>query len=337
MKDIKKVATFRASSIGDALNAKYLLEHIHAAYPAARCGIIVAGKAPMIRDLLAAYPWIEIVEASRRKPFSFVTLCRRFGASDLVVIPPAKAGTSFSLPSKLAARLLARRGGLIGFRDASGINGFLYDQVIPLLGSRAPRLFEEAALQAAGIPLVEGIQGFEFIPQPGLLDRLQLDPKGYVVVHLFAGSEGRGPSPQKRQELLNALARVLPQRTLLLTGSTHERESLKALSLPPHARIVAGELSVQELAAVMASSACVVSVGSGPSHIAASLGVPVLVLVTCHGMPWVGEEQYGAGLPLRIFSAVSACANGHDHASKYPVCIEKIDAMEVARAAADFS
>ena len=58
-----KALTFRASSIGDALMAKYLLENVRATHPEARCAIVVAGRSGMIRDLLAAYPWIEVLEA----------------------------------------------------------------------------------------------------------------------------------------------------------------------------------------------------------------------------------------------------------------------------------
>lgn len=333
---LQKALTFRASSIGDALNAKYFLENVHAAYPDARCAIVVAGRAAMICDLLAAYPWIEVIEANRTNFRSLISLWRAFRRSDLVVIPAAKAGASFSLPSKLAARLLARRGALVGFEDASGMNAYLYDRTVPLHPMQAPRLSEQDALRAARIPIAVPQMRLAFVPAPALLERLQLEPKKYITVHLFAGSENRGPSQRKRQEVLDMLARSMPHTPLVLTGSAAERVRLDALALPERARVVAGDLSVQELAALMAQSACVVSVGSGPSHIASSLSVPVLVLVTCHGVPWVGEGQYGEGAEVHIFSDTASCIGGHDHSQPHPACIEGVDAEAVAHVAARY-
>ena len=48
---VRKVLTFRASSIGDTLIGKYFLENVHAAYPDARCGIVVAGRVVYAREV----------------------------------------------------------------------------------------------------------------------------------------------------------------------------------------------------------------------------------------------------------------------------------------------
>ncbi|MEK7114207.1 MAG: hypothetical protein AAB850_01520, partial [Patescibacteria group bacterium] len=102
--EIKKALTFRASSIGDCLMGKYLLENIHAAYPHARLGIVVASRAEMIRDLFAAYPWLEVIEANRRNPVSLFSLWKKYHESDLVVTQYAgKLGGKFGLASKLFA------------------------------------------------------------------------------------------------------------------------------------------------------------------------------------------------------------------------------------------
>ncbi len=334
-RSIQKVLTFRASSIGDALNAKYLLENIHVAYPKARCAIVVAGRGAMIRDLLAAYPWIEVVEANRKSFTSLCTLWSAFRGSDLIMIPAAKVGASFSFPSKIAARILARRYALLGFEDASGINTFIYDNVVPLR-AQAPRLSEQDMLHAAKIPITVPHMRLMYLPQTAFLERLNLKPNSYIVVHLFAGSENRGPSQAKRQSFVDALACALPHTPLLLTGSKSERERIEELTLPEQARNIAGDISVQELAMLMAQSSCVVSIGSGPSHIATSLEVPVIVLVTCHGIPWVGEEQYGIGIRVRVFSDTLACASGHDNTQPHPMCIEHIDAEAVAKAATEY-
>src|SRR3989338_3419571 len=95
---IEKALTFRASSIGDCLMGKYLLENIHAQFPNARLGIVVASRGAMIRDLFATYPWLEVIEANRRSPRSLFYLWRNFRNSDLVMTQYAgKLGGRFGL------------------------------------------------------------------------------------------------------------------------------------------------------------------------------------------------------------------------------------------------
>lgn len=334
---VNKAITFRASALGDALNAKYLFDNVHAAYPEARCAIIVSSKASMIRDLLRAHPWIDVVQANHRDLKSLGALWRTYRDSDLVVIPRTKAGSAFSFLSKIAARLLARRGALIGFVDASRLSLRLYDQVLPRRDTEAPRVSERDVLRAAGIPIAVESVVLEHVPQERLLPRLGLVSKNYIVVHLFAGAGSRGPSQEKRQELIDTLFRYLPQTPMVLTGTAVDGGAIASLVLPGTVRVVAGSLSVQELMALMVESACVLSVGSGPSHIASSLGVPTVVLVTCHGVPWVGKEQYGEAALIQVHCNASACINGHDYGRAYPACIETVNTDALAQAVTQYS
>jgi ADP-heptose:LPS heptosyltransferase len=314
--------------------AKYLLENIRASYPDARYGIVVASRAGMIIDLLAAYPWIELIVANRKDPKSLVRLWKRFRRSDLVITQYAgKPGGRFSLASKFAARLLAKPGGLVGFADASKWNRFLYDLIVPLDIYRAPRLLECDALEALGIERKVPQATLAYIPQPELLPRLDLRKGDYVIVHLFAGSAGRGMSAGKRQALVDALARTFPDTPLVFTGSHSEHAFIEQLSLPANAQNVAGDLSVQELAALIDGCGSMVSIGTGPSHMASHLGKPLVVLVTCVGVHWCGADQFGDAGAV-IFSDQEICRGAHDHKAPVPPCIENIDVSEVATAAA---
>ncbi len=330
LRPIRKAVIFRAGAIGDALNAKYLFENVRAAYPDARCCLVVASRVDMLRDLFAAYPWIEVREVNRKNLRSVWNLIRDFHSSDLVVTAYTKKRGIFSLPSKLVGRLLARRGAYLGYRDASWISPYLYDHMLSGEQARAPRLHEQDALQAAGIPISLEYEKLTYLPQPELLERLNLSQKKYLVVHLFAGSENRGLSNESRQSLIDALARELLDVPFLLTGSKAERAYIEKLKLPANAQVVAGDLSVQELTALIDHSTCMVSVGTGPSHIASNLGRPVIVLVTCVGIPWVAEDQYGAQGAAAIFSDTAACAGGHDYSKSHPACMEGINMEQVA-------
>ena len=123
----KKVLTFRPGSIGDCLMAKYFLEQVRAADPALRATLAVPTRVTMVRDLLAAYPWIEVVQTKFLRP------PRR----DLVVTP--YTGGVFPLRTKLFARLLGKK--LIGFSDRSPFNRFLYNKIIIMSIKRLPVLY----------------------------------------------------------------------------------------------------------------------------------------------------------------------------------------------------
>jgi len=326
--EINKALTFRASSIGDCLMGKYLLENIRAAFPVARCALAVSSRGDMIRDLFAAYPWLEVVEVNKN-PRSLLALFKR-GRNDMVITP--YTGGVFPCAPKVVARLIART--LIGYTDASILTRFLYTTLIPLVGrARAPRLLETDALKALSFPVSIVQPTFSYLPQPYLLERLGLQKKKYIVLHLFSGADARGLSPEKRHALIHALIKVLPENMMMvLTGSHKERESL-GKDLP--ARVISVPTSLQELAALIDASAGMVSLDTGAAHIAAHMGKPLVVLASCVGVQWWSPDMYGAHTSTTLFTCSDVCGAGHDY-SGYAKCLEAIDMEAVATAAKNF-
>lgn len=316
----KKVLTFRASSIGDCLMGKYLLENIHAANPDTVCELVVSSRVKMIRELLVAYPWLHVVELNRH----ISTLLRFFGGGrrDIVVTP--YTGGTFPLLPKLVARLAAHT--LIGYTDRSSINKFLYSKLISLVGrERAPRLLETDALSALGMPVSIAQPSFKYVPQPALLSRLGLEGKKYVVLHLFSGSDARGLSPSRRRELVEAIVHILPAGFwLVITGSDAERKSLD-MGLPTD--VILAKTSLQELAHLIDHSALMVSLDTGAAHIAAHLKKPLIVLAGCVGVQWWSKDMYGTDIPMTLFT--NTCPSGHNY-SGYAKCLDDVSMDEVA-------
>jgi len=331
---ISKALTFRASSIGDCLMGKYLLENIHAHYPEARLGIVVASRGAMIRDLFAAYPWLEIIEANRRTPRELLSLLKNFQESDVVITQYAgKQGGKFSFASKLAARTLAKQRGLVGFTDASRFNGLLYDKLIPHTLSAAPAALEREALRAVGVPITYERPMMQCTPMPQSAEKFGLIAGKYIVVHLFAGNKGRGLSPEKKRELLTVLAEKLPGIRLVISGGREDKEEALAAAKDLSATVIAGEASLQELMNLIRTSRGVVSVDTGVAHIATQLGKPLIVLATCLGLHWWGKEQYGTDAPISLFTRADLCAAGHDFTA-CPDCLNTIEFETVADRAA---
>lgn len=332
--EIKKVITFRASSIGDCLMGKYLLENIRMRYPQARLGIVVASRGDMIRDLLAAYPWLEVIEANRRNPRALLALARAFFGSDLVVTQYAgKKGGMFGLGSKLFARLLARRGGLVGFMDAFLWNGILYDLLVPVKAEEAIAEHEREVLAAVGVPIALPFPKLSCLPDDIIIKKLGVETGKFVIVHFFAGGKGRSMSPEKSRELLAALRRALSgDISILVSGSSADRSAACAIAEGVDAKVIAGETTLQEMMCLIKESRCVISVDTGMAHIAAHLGTPLVVMRTCVGRNWWLAGQYGDNAPVTVFSFDEMCADGHI-AKNYPDCINAIDMEKVAAAA----
>lgn len=331
---IKKALTFRASSIGDCLMGKYLLENIHAQYPQARCGIVVGSRAGMLRDLFTAYPWLEVIEANRRNPWSLFLLWKNFHGSDLVVTQYAgKPGGRFSFGSKLFARVLAKRGGLVGFADASRWNKMLYDRLVLHTMKAAPAALEREALRASGISIAHKRPTMHDMPMQDATEKFGLVSGAYVIVHLFAGNNSRGLHPDKKRALLKALAEKLPNTRLVISGGAGDREEALEAARGLPAIVIAGETNLQELMQIIEKSRGVVSVDTGVAHITAQLGKPLIVLASCLGLHWWGEEQYGKDAPISFFTRADLCTAGH-HFQAYPHCLNGVDFETVASRAA---
>ena len=330
---IKKALTFRASSIGDCLMGKYLLENVHTQFPQARCGIVIAGRAGMIRDVFAAYPWLEVIEVNRRSPKALLSLWKDFHGSDFVVTQYAgKEGGSFALASKFAARALARRGGLIGFADASKWNGALYDQIVPLHALRSVADRDRAALRAAGLAVSSSFPTLDFVRDGAVYAKFDLEAYKFIVVHLFAGNVGRGLHPDKKRELLRALANKFPGTRFVISGGKDDREEALRVAENIPAVVIAGEATLQELMNLISRSGGVISLDTGVAHITAQLRTPLVVLCSCLGRNWWFPEQYGEDAPITVFSRSDLCTSGHVH-KEYPTCINSIDMESVAQQA----
>ncbi|MCC6290743.1 glycosyltransferase family 9 protein [Candidatus Nomurabacteria bacterium] len=327
--EIKKALTFRASSIGDCLMAKYLLENIHAKFPGARCGIVIAGRGAMIRDLFAAYPWIEIIEANRRDVGAIVRLWLKYRGSDLVVTQYAgKPGGRFSLASKLMGRLLARRGGLVGFSDSSTWNKFLFSKTILVRQDQSVVWHEREILRLFDIPVVFSFPVLVPFKNTNILKRFNLETGRFIVAHLFSGNTIRGMCPEKKGKLLATVSKKFPDFQLVISGGTQDREEALSVVENIPAVVVAGEVTIQEMISLISTSHGVVSLDTGMAHIAAQLGVSLVVMCSCFGRNWWFSDQYGVGAKINVFSCEEMCIGGHV-TKNYPDCINEISIEQV--------
>ena len=139
-------------------------------------------------------------------------------------------------------------------------------------------------------------------------------PARYVVVHPGASVPARAWAPERNRELVAALTDA--GREVVVTGAPAERE-LTAFVCAGRATDLGGATSLAELAGVLAGAEAVVVGNTGPAHLAAAVGTPVVSLFAptvpaARWRPWaVPSELLFAGVPCAGCRARVCPVEGH--------------------------
>ncbi|WP_125777922.1 glycosyltransferase family 9 protein [Antribacter gilvus] len=245
--------------------------------------------------------------------------------------------------SPLPMALLARLGGV---RRVVATSEDYPGSLLDVRHQRPPGLHEaEAALQlarAAGAQLPPDDDGRLAVrrPLPAVqlpavrlpsvpLPSVPVPGARSVVVHPGASVPARAPSPRDARALAERLAHDGWQ--VVVTGSAAERE-LTAFVAGDHAVDLGGRTSLAELAAVLEAAACVVVGNTGPAHLAAAVGTPVVSLFA----PVVPASRWAPyGVPYLLLGDQSAACRG-TRARTCPVaghpCLASVTPDEVSDA-----
>lgn len=162
-------------------------------------------------------------------------------------------------------------------------------------------------------------------------------PRGrWCVVHPGASA----PSRRWPAEYFAETVRLLGARgwQCVLTGDAHETELCASIAADASARNLAGQLDLGELAALIGQAPLIMTNNSGPAHIAAAMGTPVVdlyALTNPQHTPWqVPSRVLSHDVECRwCFSSV--CRTGH-HLCLRGVMPERVvaAALELTGAAA---
>jgi ADP-heptose:LPS heptosyltransferase len=139
-----------------------------------------------------------------------------------------------------------------------------------------------------------------------------LGSPGYVVVHPGASVPARACPPEQCARFVDALA--ADGQRVVVTGGAGERELTAAVAREA-ALDLGGRTDLSQLAGLIARAGAVVVGNTGPAHLAAAVGTPVVSLFA----PTVPFGQWG---PYRVPSVrlgVAAAACRHTRAITCPV------------------
>jgi len=164
-----------------------------------------------------------------------------------------------------------------------------------------------------------------------LLQQLDIDRgRPWIVMHPGASAPSRRYPPALWKEAALLLARRL-RCPLLFTGSAQEAELVElARDGVPGTHSLAGMLDLGKLAALIALAPLLISNNTGPAHLAAALGTPVVdlyALTNPQHTPWqVPSRVLFEDVPCR-FCYKSVCPHGHQR------CLSGVAPERVAGAA----
>jgi lipopolysaccharide heptosyltransferase II len=152
----------------------------------------------------------------------------------------------------------------------------------------------------------------------GRLQRLGVEPRSaWAVIHPGATAPSRRYPPE--QFALAARRLVLDvDMQVIFTGSSAERTEVEQIqtAMGVHSFSLAGELDLGELAALLAMAPLLIANNTGPVHIAAAVGTPVVdlyALTNPQHTPWeVPNRVLNHDVPCK-YCYKSVCPEGHHH------------------------
>ena len=193
----------------------------------------------------------------------------------------------------------------------------------------------ERALSLAatlGYRLPDGDDGRLRVHPPQPTDLPELGGGPYVVVHPGASVPARAWSPERHAALVGAL--VAEGRRVVVTGDAAERPLTTRVvgERRPSVVDLGGRVDLGGLAGVLAGAAAVVVGNTGPAHLAAAVGTPVVSLFS-PVVPAVRWRPWGVPQVL-LGDQLVACAGSRARSCPVPghPCLDTIPVAEVVAA-----
>ncbi|HEX5763306.1 MAG TPA: glycosyltransferase family 9 protein [Solirubrobacterales bacterium] len=182
--------------------------------------------------------------------------------------------------------------------------------------------------EAAGYPLPDDDDGRLAVKLEAGAPELPAEP--FVVLHPGASVSARAWEPRRWVELAALLA--AEGRRLVVTGAPAERQlTATVTAAAPGALDLGGRCDFSSLAAVLARAEAVVVANTGPAHLAAAVGTPVVSLYAptvpaVRWRPWgVPHELLYRDVPCAGCRATTCPVPGHP-------CLHEVEATQAAAA-----
>ena len=282
------IAVVRLDNLGDHVLGAGLLTALRATYPLSRIAVVApAGLAdlyrycPAINHLVTAPP----KEHYLQQTVHYLHLLGELRAAEKFnLVINARFAEDHYLAAPMCQALGAPGARIIGFRqDATPYPGYdpnayfteLVQAPADLHGSRYAGVM---ATHLGATVQAEPVVWFSGEDTAAVRARYALDTEPYVVVGCGASYPYKLPSPALFNHLVGRLASTWSGRIVLTGAPADQPVGAAILQQFPAARITStlGELSLHQLSGLLSGARLYVGPDSGPIHMAAATGIPVI-------------------------------------------------------------
>jgi ADP-heptose:LPS heptosyltransferase len=275
----KRILIVALDNLGDLVFASALVPPLRARFPDAAIHVwsksytaSVARLIPHVSDVIAADPFWAVAPGHSRpsvRPFIRSVAAVRRARYDIAILSEAP----WRAAASVAAARVPVRIGLARHRNA-----LFLTHVLPAADVHKPVLAEQARLlEPLGIRSTDARYGLD-ATRLGVTRELAAAhlPRSFVAFHPFAGARDRCVPLAEWTQL--AFALQARRETVLWIGTHRELDELRSSYTHPKGLYVdhIGDGSLAATAAALSLATLVVGHDSGPLHVAAAFGVPVL-------------------------------------------------------------
>ncbi len=330
------ILVVKPSSFGDIVHTLPAVVRLKRAWPGARVAWVVN---PEWSPLLAGNPCVDEVVIFPRNEFRGWRGLQKFFAWCQREISSRRPTLTVDFQGLLRSAWITRASGATykaGLADAREGATLFYDRVIPVPGGQ-PHAVERYLALADGVLLSSGGAGeddLDFpLPEGEALSSSESEklPARYVLLHPFARGVGKSLDARQVETICHEIA---PEKVVLVgkaPGPLAER-------WPENCVDLLNCTSLQQLIQLIRRAAAVVTVDSGPSHLAAALNRPMIAVHTWSDPRLVGPYRADAwvwknGRLLR-FQDLRGLEN--DFFQQRPPILSPDDLAAIARLAISF-
>lgn len=290
----KKILIIRTDRLGDVVLSTPVITNIRVKYPGAYIAFMCS---PCTRDVLAANPCLdEIIVYDKQgihrsviASLKFSRYLRKSGFDWAIILHPTNRVNVITFLSGIPVR--------IGWDYKSG---FLLSKKLrysKYKGQKHELEYNLDIIRAAGIEIVDKKPCF-YLREPELsrIDELLKESNVFandrlIVFHPAASCVSKRWPIDNFLKLTGMLDSLPGIKIVVVTGRAESVYADELMSKRPDLIDLRGKLTISELGALLKRSSLLISNDSGPVHLAASIGIPVISLFSRND-PGLSPERW---------------------------------------------
>jgi heptosyltransferase III len=267
---IKRILVIKLRAVGDVLLSTIVLRNLRLGFPGARIDFLTE---PPARDILASSPDVDGIEIFDRSSMSGLDLIRHIRGNryDLVI-------DLFGNPRTALVTRLSGASHRVGFRFRG--RTYAYNIVVEPRGGLVHNTqFNLDAIEAIGVEIQDRNVYFHFAPSDeayvdGFLS--SLSDKFVVALNSGGGWYTKRWSLERFAELGDRMAEEFGATIILTWGPGQRDEAKQVAGLMKQTPVLPPATTLPQLGVLLKRASLVVTNDSGPMHIGAAVGTPVL-------------------------------------------------------------